>query len=511
MSEANPFSCAKLPFWDSVLKNYPHTEIFAHGKYIGLPSDQAGNSESGHMNIGSGRVVEQDVVRINKSIENKTFFKNSAFQGAIRHIKKMNSKIHLIGMLSDGQSPHCDPKHFFALLELFKKEKIEDKNICIHIFTDGRDSPKYSSLKLLNELEKKHLKNLKINTIMGRFYAMDRRKKWDRTEIAYDALVSGIARKADSVNSAIAESYNKENSDEFIEPYVIGDFSNSRVNDGDSILFFNLRSDRSRQLTKAFVQNDFYKMNPDSFERKKKLSHLYFVTMTDFGPDLDDVLTAYPSVDLENTLPMCLSSFKQLYLAETEKYAHVTYFFNGGYSGIVAGEDQLMVESPNVRSYDLKPEMSSQKLTKIVIDNLSKKGAVAGVGKYDLTVLNFAAPDMIGHTGNFKAAIECLEKVDKYLKLIVEEYLKVNGTVLITADHGNIEEMINLKTGEIFTEHTTNKVPFVLINKDLVKVKLKSKGSLRDIAPTVLDLFGIKKNEKMTGESLINFKLKIKN
>lgn len=495
LNKGNPFSFAKTPFFDELLQNYPNTSIRAHGKYIGLSHNKPGNSEAGHMNIGAGRIVEQDAVRIDKSIKNGTFFRNSAFLGAIRHIKKMKSKLHIMGMISVGESPHSDIKHLTALLGLLKKEKVE--NVYVHFFTDGRDSPKYSSLELIDDFEKNHLNGYKIATIIGRFYAMDRKKEWSRTEKAYDALTSGISRRAESVKLAITESYNRGDSDEFIEPYKIKNHENTRIENGDSVLFFNLRSDRSRQLTKAFVQENFLKMNPGAFKRKKKLKHLYFVSMTDFGPDLDDVLTAYPGIDIEDTLPMQLEDLKQLYIAETEKYAHVTYFFNGGYSGVVANEEQFMVKSPSVKSYDEVPMMSSEKLTRVVVGNLRKN-------KYDFTVLNFAAPDMIGHTGNIKAAIKCIKGTDKLISEVVEAYLKKDGTVIITADHGNIEKMINLETEEIFTEHTTNLVPFIIVNKKLSdEIKLRKNGNLSDIAPTILELMNRKKSAKMKGKSLI--------
>jgi 2,3-bisphosphoglycerate-independent phosphoglycerate mutase len=455
-NKGNAISLAKIPTMDGLIRKYANTKLHAHGKYVGLPRQQVGNSEAGHLNMGGGRLVEQDVVIISKSINDGTFYKNSAFLGAIRHIRKMNSKLHLIGMLSNGQSPHSDPGHLVALMELLKRHNIE--NICLHLFTDGRDSPRYASLKLVDDLEKLLTHDERIATIMGRFYAMDRKKKWERTEKAYNALVLGRGRKAKSAQAAITEAYNKGNNDEFIEPYVITDNggTSTRIEEGDSVIFFNLRSDRGRQLTKAFAQSDFNKMNRGAFRRKKQLHHLYFVAMTDFGPDLDDILTAYPSVDLRNTLPM----------------------------------------------HDQTPAMSSEKLTKMVITNL-KKGKRKNY-KYDFVVLNFAAPDMVGHTGNIEAGIKCCRLVDKFVSKIVKAYLAVGGTVLITADHGNIEEMINLETGEIFTEHTTNPVPFIVINKKLKnKIKLRANGILGDIAPTILKLLGCKKPKEMKGKSLI--------
>ncbi len=498
-NRGNAISLAKTPVFDSLLKKYPSTNLYAHGKYVGLPDGQVGNSEAGHMNIGAGRLVEQESVIISKAIENGTFIKNSAFLGAIRHASKMNSKVHLMGMISNGQSPHSDPGHLIALIELLKKYNV--KNVYLHLYTDGRDSPKYASLKLIQDLEKNYLGNYKIATIMGRFYAMDRKKKWSRTEKAFNALTSEKEKKSITAMEAITEAYNRGESDEYIKPCIItnNEKINTRIEDGDSVIFFNLRSDRSRQLTKAFMQDDFNIKNPGSFLQKKKLEHLFFVSMTDFGPDLSEILTAFPGIDITGTLPIALSGFKQLYLAETEKYAHVTYFFNGGYSGKVANEEQLMVPSPDVQSYDETPGMSSVALTDVILDNIKNNKA-----KYDFTFMNFAAPDMVGHTGNLTAAIKCCEIIDTCLGRIVETYLKINGTVVVTADHGNIEKMINLDTDEVYTEHTTNMVPFVFVNNKINKnIKLKKSGSLCDIAPTILKVLGIEKTGEMTGKSLV--------
>lgn len=502
-TKGNAIKLAKTPFIDSLIEKYPYTKLYAHGEYAGLPINQVGNSEAGHMNIGAGRLVEQDSVKISKSINDGTFFKNSAFQGAFRHVKKMNSKLHIMGMLSNGQSPHSDPDHLIALIVLAKKIGI--KEVYLHIMTDGRDSPKYASLKLVGDLEKNGLDSYKIATIMGRFYAMDRKKSWKRTETVFNALTNGIGRRANNALEAITEAYNRGESDEFIQPYIIGDEKEarqSRISEGDSVIFFNLRSDRTRQLAKVFVQHDFYKMNPGSFQRKVKFQHLYFVAMTDFGPDLDDIITAFPSVDLMDTMPMILKEYSQRYIAETEKYAHVTYFFNGGYVGTVANEKHIMVPSPEVKSYDSTPGMSSKELTEVVLKNFKKKDNKDW--EYDITVLNFAAPDMVGHTGNLEAGIETCEQVDALVEKIVKAYLDNKGTVVITADHGNIEKMINPETEEIFTEHTHNQVPFILINKNLKKIKLREGGILGDIAPTILTILDKNKSVKMTGNTLIS-------
>lgn len=499
-SAGNAIALSDTPTMTGLAKRYSYTRLRAHGKYAGLPRKQVGNSEAGHMNIGAGRVVEQDSVRISKSIKNGTFFKNSAFTGAIRHTRQMKSKMHIIGMLSNGQSPHSDPKHLLALLNMMKKNAVP--NVYIHLFTDGRDSPKYASLNLVSELEKHFYNNEKIATVVGRFYAMDRKKKWSRTERAYNALVLGQGIKSPNAGEAITHAYNRGESDEFIQPTIIHHKGeNCRIEEGDSVIFFNLRSDRGRQLTKTFVQPEFQKMNPGSFKRRKKLNHIYFVAMTDFGPDLNDIITAYPGIDLNDTLPMVMSDHTQMYLAETEKYAHVTYFFNGGYSGVVDGEVQKMVPSPDVKSYDETPSMSSDKLTRAAVSNINTK---KNSWKYDFLVMNYAAPDMIGHTGNLEAGIKCCRRVDKYLSKVIRAYLSVNGTVVITADHGNIEKMINPQTKEIHTEHTTNPVPFIIVNKKLRdRIIFRRNGVLGDIAPTILNLLGLKKPAKMKGRSLI--------
>ncbi|MDP2736860.1 MAG: 2,3-bisphosphoglycerate-independent phosphoglycerate mutase [bacterium] len=496
-SKGNAITLSKTPTMNGLIKKYPNTNIYAHGKYVGLPPLQSGNSEAGHMNIGAGRVIEQDVVKISKSINDGTFFKNASFVEAIRQVQKNKSKLHLMGMISNGMSAHSDPDHLLALLTFLQKNQI--KEVYLHLFTDGRDSPKYASLKLIVDIQKAFKNGEAIATVMGRFYAMDRKKTWERTQKAYDALVNGIGKKAVSAQSAITESYNRGESDEYVEPYIINKNGKPlpRIASGDSVIFFNLRSDRARQLAKVFVQKDFCKLNTSCFDRKKFLKNLLFVAMTDFGPDLESILTAFPSADLKFTLPIVLANMTQLYIAETEKYAHVTYFFNGGYADPIDGEARQVIPSPDVKSYDATPAMSSNKLTKEILNNLAKR-------KYDFTVLNYAAPDMVAHTGNLAAGVECCHEVDKYLGEIIKAYLRVGGTVLVTADHGNIEEMINLKTGEIDTEHSTNQVPFIVINKSMGnKVKLRSGGVLGDIAPTILELLGMDKPKEMTGKSLI--------
>ncbi|OGF20426.1 phosphoglycerate mutase (2,3-diphosphoglycerate-independent) [Candidatus Falkowbacteria bacterium RBG_13_39_14] len=491
-SKGNAVTLAKTPVMDKLYKKYPNTKLIAHGEKVGLPKGQDGNSEAGHMNMGAGRIVPQDTVIINKAIEDGCFFDNPAFIDAIRHAENNKSNIHLMGMVSGCQSAHSFPGHLEALLKLMRDEY--KKSIYLHIFTDGRDAPPYESMNIIMRLVNELQYTGRIATICGRFYAMDRKKNWQRTEKAYDALTLGKGIEADNPLSAISRAYNSGQSDEFIEPTIIkSESKDGIIADNDSVIFFNLRSDRARQLAKLFVQNDFNKKNPNSFKRKKVLKNLKFVAMTDFGPDLDNIITAFPTKDLTNTLPIALSLIKQLYVAESEKYAHMTYFFNGGYADSVDGEVRAMIPSPDVKSYDEKPDMNIRG----VVDTIRK-----GLDKYDFIAANFANPDMIGHTGNLEAGIKAVEIVDSAVGEVVEEVLKKQGTVIITADHGNIEEMINLKTGETDTEHSNNPVPFIIAGNSLIGKKL-SAGVLGDIAPTVLKILGIKKPAEMTGKSLI--------
>jgi len=496
-NKGNAITLGKTPIMDKLTKNYPYTELFAHGKNVGLPSYQDGNSEAGHMNIGAGRIVNQDVIKISKSIKDKTFFKNAAFLQAINHVKKNRSHLHLIGLLSNGMSAHSDPFHIEALLKLAREHGI--KNTYLHLFTDGRDSPQHAALKLIQDLEKKLLPNEYIATVMGRYYGMDRKKNWKVTQQAYDVLTCRKCRWHSSKDavSAITESYNRNNTDEFLEPYVILRKNNilPRIESNDSIIFFNLRSDRARQIAKVFIQGDFEVKNKGSFKRKENLKNLSFVAMTDFGPDLESILTAFPSIDLENTLPMQLKDFRQIYMAETEKYAHVTYFFNGGYAKPIAGEKRIHVPSPDVKSYDEKPEMSSGELTSNIIKFIKNKS-------FDFLTVNYACPDMIGHTGNLKAGVLAVEAVDKYLGKIMTEVQKSGLSAIITADHGNIEEMIKLDTGEVNTEHTMNKVPFIFFNNECKKFKLSQKGILGDIAPFILTILQ-KERPKIMNKGII--------
>jgi 2,3-bisphosphoglycerate-independent phosphoglycerate mutase len=493
--KGNAVRLAKTPVMHDLEKRYSHCQLEASGKFVGLPRSQRGNSEAGHLNLGAGRIIEQDVVVINKDIKNGRFFKNPAFVSAIDHALKHDSSMHLVGLISGAQSPHVEMKHVYALLRLLDAQGVE--KVYLHLFTDGRDAPQHSSLKYIKLLEEQFLNKEEIVSISGRYYGMDRNKRWERTEAVYDLLTLGIGMKAKNVEEAILQAYNRESTDEFILPTIIvgtDDKPKAVIEDNDSIIFFNLRSDRARQLSKVFVQQDFTKKNPNSFIRKKIPKNLRFAAMTDFGPDLDHILTAYPSKNIAETLPFVLKDYDQLYTAETEKYAHVTYFFNGGYDQPVAGEERMVIPSPNVKSYAEKPEMSVFELTDAVIKKI--------VDEKNFVTVNFCNPDMIGHTGDLEAAIKGIEACDKCVDKVVKEVLKRNGAVLITADHGNAEEMINLETGEVDTEHSSFPVPFILVSEKYKKVKL-SDGILADVAPTVLDIMGVKKPRVMTGRSLI--------
>ncbi|MCX6785721.1 MAG: 2,3-bisphosphoglycerate-independent phosphoglycerate mutase [Candidatus Komeilibacteria bacterium] len=490
----NPVKIASMPVTAGFYKNYPHSQLIASGRKVGLPDHQRGNSEAGHLNLGAGRIVGQDVNVISNEIKTGKFFKNPAFMAVVEHVLHHKSQVHLAGLLSGSQSPHVEMGYLYALLRLLDQEGVE--KVCLHLFTDGRDAPQHDAIKYLKKVREHFVANEKIATIAGRFYGMDRNKTWDRTKAVYDAMTLGKGIKVSSAEEAVMQAYNRGETDEYVQPSVIVAQGKpvATVNDNDGIIFFNLRSDRARQLSKAFVQQFFNKKNPGSFVRKKLPKHLRFVAMTDFGPDLDHILTAYPSDNLLQTLPMVMKNYKQLYLAETEKYAHVTFFFNGGYSEPVAGEERIVVPSPQVKFYATTPAMSAYKITEVLLAKLRE-------GK-QLIVVNFCNPDMIGHTGLLQPAIKAMEVCDDCLGKISSEVLKEKGVLLITADHGNVEEMVNGKTGELDTEHSNNPVPFILVADQFKKAEVRN-GILADVAPTILDIFGVTKPKEMTGKSLI--------
>ncbi len=482
------------------LKEYPHTELEASGTSVGLEKGQEGNSEAGHLNIGAGRVVKQDMLYIQDAIKDGSFIKNNAFHQALHHSKKYQTSVHVIGLLSNHNSAHSCPEHLYALLDFFQLEGV--KKIYLHLFTDGRDSGQHDAHKYLTNLEKHLNGNVKIATIMGRYYAMDRNKMWDRTEAAYNAIVMGQGKKAKDMEEALTIAYNSGETDEFISPTVIYDDGKpvATIKDNDVIFFFNLRSDRARQLTKAFVQPDFGKDNPDAFHRKFKPKNIRFVAMTDFGPDLPGIFTAFPSRDVKNSLVQVLCPRSQLYIAESEKFAHVTYFFNGGYAQHFCNEKWVKIESDHVKDFDGRPAMKAGE----IIEHLTK--AIES-GAYDFITANFANADMIGHTGNLPMAEKSVKILNNALLRIVNFALEHSTTVIITADHGNAEEMINAKTGEIDTEHSVNLVPFLIIasREEIRKRRIKkilNKGKLADIAPTILKLMDIPQPAEMTGKPL---------
>jgi 2,3-bisphosphoglycerate-independent phosphoglycerate mutase len=489
---------AKTPFLNEVIKHYPRALLKASGEAVGLPKGQDGNSEAGHLNLGAGRIVCQDSVFISQSIRDGTFFKNQTFRTAIEHVKARRSAMHLMGLLSNYNSGHSCPDHFIALLKLFEQHRV--KPIYLHFFTDGRDSAKYDAIKYIGEVKKRLRHGEIIASLCGRFYAMDRKKDWSHTAMAYNLLTQGKGRHEPDAEVALRHAYNRGESDEFVSPTVItGRQGKPRgvISDDDAVIFFNLRSDRARQLTKPFVQKNFEKVNQGAFHRVKVLKNICFVALTDFGPDLGNILTAYPSRDIRNSLPIALNGLRQLYIAESEKFAHITFFFNGGYDHPVNGEDRVVIASPNVKSYDSVPEMSAAKITNYIIRSLKKH-------RYDFIGVNFANADMIGHTGNLRAGVLAMETIDRSLQQIAREIKKQRGTMIITADHGNVEEFINPATGEVDTEHSTNPVWFLLYNYAWRGKKLTHRrGVLGDVAPTILALLGLPKPREMTRHSLL--------
>ncbi|WP_099203161.1 2,3-bisphosphoglycerate-independent phosphoglycerate mutase [Miniphocaeibacter massiliensis] len=487
----NAISLANTPNFDKLIQNYPNTTLDASGLAVGLPEGQMGNSEVGHLNIGAGKVVYQDLTKITKAIEDKDFFKNIELLNAINHAKENNSKLHLMGLVSHG-GVHSHMKHLFAILQLCKMQNFN--NVFIHAFLDGRDVSPTAGKSDIQELidEMNNIGVGKLATISGRYYAMDRDKRWDRIEKAYNAITIGEGLYTKDPVSMLKESYAKNITDEFIIPTVIVEENNSEgiLDSNDSVIFFNFRPDRAREMTRAIIDKKF-----DGFKRKKELSNLYYVCMTQYDATIANVCVAYPPETHKNTLGEIISknNLKQLRIAETEKYAHVTFFFNGGEEKANIGEDRKLISSPKVATYDLQPEMSALEVTDNVVDAIKND-------KYDLIVLNYANTDMVGHTGVVEAAIKAVETVDSCIERVLKAVEEKDIVLFITADHGNSEYLIDENTKEAFTAHTTNKVPFIEFpNKD---IKLKN-GKLSDIAPTILDVLNIEKPEEMTGNSLI--------
>ena len=503
----NAVTLAKTPTWKHLWQDFPHTELAASGEAVGLLPHQEGNSEAGHLNIGAGRVVPQDLVIVTQAIRDGTFMKNPAFEEAAQHLKARRGRLHLVGLLSSDQSAHSNPEHIRALLRFFRSHQVGP--VFLHLFTDGRDTPQFAGITFLKDLQLELEPHEKVATIMGRFWGMDRKKEWSRTEHAFSAIACGTGLASPDATTAVTSAYARGESDEFIQPTVIVERNRpiGVVEDNDAVVFFNARSDRARQLTKAFVQSAFNNANPGAFVRCRVYKNLKFIALTDFGPDLGNILTAYPSPDLRDTLPMVLKERRQLYIAETDKYAHLTYFFNGGYSSPVGGEHRILVRSPEVSSYDQSPEMSSDEITTVVEQNIINS-------VYDVIVINYANPDMVAHTGNLQASIKAVEAVDRCLKRLLKVVKKKKGVLVVTADHGNVEEVINESSGQPDTEHSVNPVPFVLCDFRVpahAHLALREGGKLADVAPTILELFAIHQPEAMTGESLIvkNPKLKV--
>ena len=492
INESEEGNCVKLENTtnlDEIFTKNPSTIIHTSGLDVGLPEGQMGNSEVGHTNIGAGRIIYQDFTKITKSIEDGDFFSIPEFVSAIENCKKNNSKLHIMGLVSDG-GVHSHIRHLYALLEMAKRKDFED--VYVHCFLDGRDTPPASAETYIAELEKKmEEKGVgKIATLCGRFYAMDRDKRWERVKEAYNAMVKGEGEKFSSATAAIEESYQKEVFDEFVKPIVIcnNDEPIAKISENDSVIFFNFRPDRAREITRSIVDENF-----DGFERE--YFKTFFVCFTPYDETMPNVEVAFKKDEIKNTLGEYISKlgFTQLRIAETEKYAHVTFFFNGGQEKQYEGEDRILIPSPKVETYDLKPEMSAIEVTDKVVEAIESE-------KYNCIILNYANPDMVGHTGNIEACIKALETLDTCVARVVKAIKEKHGNLLITADHGNSEQMIDYKTGEPHTAHTTNPVPLVLISDTNKKLK---EGRLADLAPTMLDLMELEKPEEMTGESLL--------
>ena len=507
----NAVAAAKTPFLDNLYEKYPHTTLGASGEDVGLPDGQMGNSEVGHMNMGAGRIVYQELTRITKEIQDGDFFENEELVKAVENAKANNSALHLFGLLSDG-GVHSHITHVFGLLELAKRKGLE--KVYVHCFLDGRDTPPSSGKGYVEQLEAK-MKEIgvgEVASVMGRYYAMDRDKRWDRVQKAYDAITSGTGEFSSSALQAVRSAYDRDENDEFVFPTVIayeaehisqedgvtetedteiGLLHACTVQDGDSVIMFNFRPDRAREITRAFCDDDF-----QGFERKAR-PQVTFVCFTDYDDTIQNKQVAFHKVQLHNTFGEYLAAHNmtQARIAETEKYAHVTFFFNGGVEEPNKGEDRILVKSPKVATYDLQPEMSAPQVCEKLVDAIKSD-------KYDVIVINFANPDMVGHTGVQEAAIKAVETVDECVGKAVEALKEVDGQMFICADHGNAEQLIDYETGAPWTAHTTNPVPFILVNAD-PKYTLRENGCLADIVPTLIQLMGMEQPAEMTGKSLL--------
>ena len=483
--EGNAIAAANKPNLDKIFAENPHTQIGASGMDVGLPDGQMGNSEVGHTNIGAGRVVFQDLPHISRDIDSGEFFKNPAYLEAMEHCREWGTALHLMGLLSDG-GVHSHITHLFALVKMAKEQGLE--KVYVHCFLDGRDVPPSSGKSYVEQLQAKldELGTGRIATVMGRYYAMDRDKRWDRVQRAYDAIALGEGIFEEDPAAAVQKSYDSGVTDEFMEPVVCA--KGAQVRDNDSIIFYNFRPDRAREITRCFVDEDF-----QDVERKKGFVPVDFVCTTEYDATMPNVTVAYPRQKLENIFGEYISKLglTQLRIAETEKYAHVTFFFNGGVETVFPGEDRVLIASPKVATYDLQPEMSAYQVTEEAVKRIES-------GAYDVIILNFANCDMVGHTGVYEAACRAVTAVDECVGRVVEATSRMGGVSLITADHGNAERMAD-EDGEPFTAHTTNLVPFYIVG---ASVRLRD-GRLADIAPTMLDLMGLEKPKEMDGETLI--------
>ena len=491
--EGNAIKLANTPNIDRIMSEYPNVEGYASGLAVGLPDGQMGNSEVGHLNIGAGRIVYQDFTRISKSISDGDFFENTALLEAVENCKKNDSALHLLGLVSDG-GVHSHNEHLYALLRLAKMNGLT--KVYLHAFLDGRDTPPTSGKDFLAEAKRKmaEIGVGRIATVSGRYYAMDRDNRWERVEKAYNAMVMNEGEVAPSAKDCMITNYENGVNDEFVVPTVIVKEGKAiaSINENDSVVFFNFRPDRAREITRAFCDEDF-----KGFERKKGFMKLKYVCFTDYDNTIKNKEVAYKKLMFENTLGEYIASkgLKQLRLAETEKYAHVTFFFNGGVEQPNQNEERILIPSPKVATYDLMPEMSAYQVTEKLDENILE-------GDKDLIIINYANPDMVGHTGVLEAATKAIEVIDECLGKVMEALLKVDGQMFLCADHGNSDQLIDYSNGEPFTAHTTNPVPFVLINCKSAK-GLMEDGKLCDIAPTLLDMMGIEKPAEMTGHSLL--------
>lgn len=496
----NAIALADKPYFNSLITRYPNTQLIAAGESVGLPKGEAGNSEVGHLNIGAGKIVYQDLTRISSSIADGSFIRNEVLIQAFENTVKKGSNLHLLGLVGTG-GVHSSVEHMYALLWAAKEHNV--KNVYLHLFTDGRDSSPTAGLQLLDEIQKKiaAIGIGRIASIMGRYWAMDRDKRWERTQRAYKALVFGEGNRSISIGNVIESSYQKDITDEFIEPTLITYENNSvfTVKNDDSVVFFNFRQDRARQLTQSFVLPNF-----TGFDRGSMLKNVLFVTMTEYEKGLP-VSIAFPYQGVSEPLARVVSDhmLKQLHIGETEKYAHVTYFINGGREDPFPMEDRVHIPSPKVATYDLKPEMSANEIANYVVSKLRED-------IYQFYVVNFANADMVGHTGSIEATVKAVEVLDSCLKQIGEEVLAKNGAMVVTADHGNAEMMINPIIGGVDTEHSVSRVPFIIVAEKFQHnstLHLPS-GILADIGPTVLALMGISKPGTMGGRDILGVKIK---